>query len=114
MTRDDHWDVCNQLYANYAMGKDVMAMKAVVGEEALSPDDLKYLNFTNRFERKFLQQGPYQSRDIHESLDLAWDLLRLFPKEQLKKIPAKLRDLYWPRKANQPADAPVAPSKREE
>ena len=35
----------NQLYANYAIGKDVAAMKAVVGEEALSPEDLLYLEF---------------------------------------------------------------------
>lgn len=36
MTREDHADVSNQLYACYAIGKDVQAMKAVVGEEALS------------------------------------------------------------------------------
>jgi len=101
MTRDDHWSVCNQLYANYAQGKDVLAMKAVVGEEALSADDMKYLHFTENFERKFLAQGPYQSRNIYESLDLAWDLLRLFPKDQLKKIPGPMRDTYWPRKTNQ-------------
>ncbi len=35
-TRADHQEVSNQLYFNYAMGKDSMAMKAVVGEEALS------------------------------------------------------------------------------
>merc|ERR1711992_38483 len=39
MTRSDHGSVSNQLYASYAMGKDVMAMKAVVGEEALSMED---------------------------------------------------------------------------
>uniref|UniRef100_A0A453F8X8 Vacuolar proton pump subunit B n=5 Tax=Triticeae TaxID=147389 RepID=A0A453F8X8_AEGTS len=43
MTRRDHSDVSNQLYANYAIGKDVQAMKAVVGEEALSSEDLLYL-----------------------------------------------------------------------
>jgi V-type H+-transporting ATPase subunit B len=36
MTREDHPQVSNQLYANYAIGKDTAAMKAVVGEEALS------------------------------------------------------------------------------
>ena len=41
----DHSEVSNQLYANYAIGKDVAAMKAVVGEEALSPEDLLYLEF---------------------------------------------------------------------
>ena len=100
MTRNDHWSVCNQLYANYAQGKDVTAMKAVVGEEALSSEDMKYLQFTENFEQKFLSQGPFQNRNIYESLDLAWDLLRLFPKESLKKIPANLRNEYWSRKIN--------------
>lgn len=99
MTRDDHWPVCNQLYANYAVGKDVLAMKAVVGEEALTAEDMTYLRFTERFERKFLSQGPYQARDVFESLELAWELLRYFPKDQLKKIPNDVRDEYWPRKA---------------
>lgn len=57
MTRDDHADVSNQMYANYAIGKDVLAMKAVVGEEALTQEDLLYLEFLEKFERKFLTQG---------------------------------------------------------
>jgi len=64
MTRDDHGSVSNQLYASYAMGKDVMAMKAVVGEEALSMEDHLYLSFLERFESKFISQGPYQARTI--------------------------------------------------
>lgn len=56
MTRRDHSDVSNQLYACYAIGKDVQAMKAVVGEEALSADDHKYLEFLYKFEKKFISQ----------------------------------------------------------
>ncbi len=52
----DHGEVSNQLYANYAIGKDVAAMKAVVGEEALSPEDLLYLEFLEKFEKKFVAQ----------------------------------------------------------
>lgn len=44
------------MYANYAIGKDVAAMKAVVGEEALSAEDLLYLEFLDKFEKKFVQQ----------------------------------------------------------
>src|ERR1700759_3770466 len=33
MTRIDHPSVSNQMYANYAAGKDTQALKAVVGEE---------------------------------------------------------------------------------
>jgi V-type H+-transporting ATPase subunit B len=98
MTRSDHGSVSNQLYASYAMGKDVMAMKAVVGEEALSMEDHLYLSFLERFEGKFVSQGPYQARSIFESLDLAWGILRAFPKELLKKIPKKTLDQYYARR----------------
>jgi V-type H+-transporting ATPase subunit B len=57
MTRHDHSSVSNQLYANYAQGKDVVAMKAVVGAEALSDEDNKYLAFTDKFENRFVRQG---------------------------------------------------------
>ncbi|KAH6767271.1 ATPase [Perilla frutescens var. hirtella] len=83
MTRRDHSDVSNQLYANYAIGKDVQAMKAVVGEEALSSEDLLYLEFLDKFEKKFVSQGAYDTRNIFQSLDLAWTLLRIFPRELL-------------------------------
>jgi len=98
MTRDDHSSVSNQLYASYATGKDVMAMKAVVGEEALSHEDHLYLQFVEKFESKFIAQGSYQSRSVFESLDLAWSLLRAFPKELLKKIPKKTLDKYYARR----------------
>ncbi|KAL7572409.1 hypothetical protein ACA910_006589 [Epithemia clementina (nom. ined.)] len=98
MTRADHGAVSNQLYASYVMGKDVMAMKAVVGEEALSMEDHLYLNFLERFKGKFVSQGPYQARTIFESLDLAWSILRAFPKELLKKIPKKTLDQFYARR----------------
>ncbi|KAG5095823.1 hypothetical protein JHK84_051411 [Glycine max] len=100
MTRKDHSDVSNQLYANYAIGKDVQAMKAVVGEEALSSEDLLYLEFLEKFERKFVAQGAYDTRNIFQSLDLAWTLLRIFPRELLHRIPAKTLDQFYSRDAS--------------
>eukprot|EP00128_Syssomonas_multiformis_P018591 Colp12_sorted_trinity150504_noHs@8880 len=97
MTRKDHGDVSNQLYANYAIGKDVMAMKAVVGEEALSEEDLLYLEFLEKFEKNFIAQGAYEARSIFDSLDIAWSLLRIFPREMLKRIPAKILDEFYTR-----------------
>lgn len=98
MTRKDHGDVSNQLYAGYAIGKDVIAMKSVVGEEALSSEDLLYLEFHDKFEKKFVAQGPYETRDIFTSLDLAWSLLRTFPKTMLKRIPEKVLKEYYHRR----------------
>lgn len=80
MTRKDHGDVSNQLYAKYAIGRDAAAMKAVVGEEALSSEDKLSLEFLDKFERQFISQGAYESRTIYESLDLAWSLLRIYPR----------------------------------
>jgi len=100
MTRKDHSEVSNQLYANYAIGKDVAAMKAVVGEEALSAEDLLYLEFLDKFERKFVAQGAYENRTIFGSLDLAWSLLRIFPRELLRRITIKTLDEFYERKSD--------------
>jgi V-type H+-transporting ATPase subunit B len=108
LTRKDHGDVSNQLYAKYAVGKDAASMKAVVGEEALSADDKLALEFLDRFEKEFVGQGSYESRTIFESLDIAWDLLRIFPKESLNRISPKILAEFYSRKAKE------ASSKKEE
>ncbi|EDO42756.1 predicted protein [Nematostella vectensis] len=97
MTRKDHSDVSNQLYANYAIGKDVQAMKAVVGEEALTSEDLLYLEFLTKFEKNLIAQGTYENRSVFESLDIGWSLLRIFPKEMLKRIPQSTLAEFYPR-----------------
>jgi V-type H+-transporting ATPase subunit B len=97
LTREDHGDVSNQLYSSYARGRDVMAMKAVVGEEALTAEDHLFIKFVEKFEGKFISQGGYQNRTIFESLDLAWELLRTFPSNLLGKISPQLREKYYPR-----------------
>lgn len=86
LTREDHPSVSNQLYNFYAVGKDTLAMKAVVGEDALTTEDKNFLLFLEKFETQFVKQGAYEKRDIFRSLDGAWDLLRLFEKKQLTKI----------------------------
>lgn len=74
-------------------------MKAVVGEEALSAEDKLSLEFLEKFERTFISQSAYESRSIYESLDLAWSLLRIYPKELLNRIPAKVLQEFYQRSA---------------
>jgi len=104
MTRDDHGAVSNQLYACYAIGKDVQALKAVVGEEALSTEDLLYLDFLSGFENKFIAQGYYENRNVFDTLDLAWSLLRTFPPEMLTRIDKKTLDRFYNRSAEKKVD----------
>src|SRR5256714_2561979 len=105
LTRKDHGDVSNQLYAKYAIGRDAASMKAVVGDEALSAEDKLALEFLDKFERSFITQSPYDSRTIFDSLDLGWNLLRIFPKEQLNRIPAKILDEFYARKGGKKGGA---------
>jgi V-type H+-transporting ATPase subunit B len=72
-------------------------MKAVVGEEALSSEDKLSLEFLEKFERTFISQSAYESRTIYESLDQAWSLLRIYPKELLNRIPAKILQEFYQR-----------------
>lgn len=94
MTRNDHSDVSNQLYAKYAIGKDAQAMKAVVGEESLSPEDKLSIEFLEQFEKKFIGQRYDESRTIDESLDIAWELLKIFPRDMLNRIPESVLNQY--------------------
>jgi len=87
------------MYAAYAAGRDVVAMKAVVGAEALSEEDHLFLRFTEAFEGRFITQGAYENRTVVESLDLAWSLLRTFPRELLKKIPKAVLDEFYARRS---------------
>ncbi|XP_020314147.1 V-type proton ATPase subunit B-like [Oncorhynchus kisutch] len=97
MKRKDHLDVSNQLFVCYVIGKDVQAMKAVVGEEALTPDDLLYLEFLQKLEKNFIAQGAYENRTVFETLDISWQLMRIFPKEMLKRIPQSILAELYPR-----------------
>lgn len=98
LTRKDHSDVSNQLYAKYAIGRDAASMKAVVGEEALSNEDKLSLEFLDKFERGYIAQGAYEKRSIFSGLDQAWELLRIYPRELLNRIPKKVLDEWYARK----------------
>merc|ERR1712227_608854 len=104
MTREDHSDVSNQLYACYAIGREQQAMKAVVGEEALTQEDLLYLEFLGKFEKNFINQGTNENRSIFDSLDKGWELLRIYPPELLKRIPESTIKKYYYRKAEEKQD----------
>ncbi|MFW5898686.1 MAG: V-type ATP synthase subunit B [Candidatus Saliniplasma sp.] len=95
-TREDHSDVSNQLYAAYAEGNELRDLVAVVGEEALSERDRTYLQFADEFEERFIGQGGDEDRTIDETLDLAWQLLTIIPKRDLKRIDEKFIKKYYP------------------
>lgn len=83
----------------YATGRDCASMKAVVGEDALSAEDKLSLEFLDAFEKKFINQGAYENRSVFDSLDIAWSLMRMLPKEMLTRVSPKILKEYYGRRA---------------
>ena len=93
-TREDHRNLADQLYATYAQGKDARALSAIVGEEALSETDRKFLKIANNFERKFVNQGVDENRSIEQTLDIGWELLSNLPESEMKRIKSEFITKY--------------------
>ena len=89
-TREDHADTMNQLFAAYATGKEAKELAVILGESALSETDKAFAKFAEEFEARYVSQGYDRNRTIEETLNLGWELLRLLPKTELKRI----RDEY--------------------
>jgi V/A-type H+-transporting ATPase subunit B len=104
-TREDHGDVSDQLYAAYAEGEDLRDLVNIVGREALSERDNEYLDFADAFEAEFVQQGYDTDRDVADTLDIGWDLLSAFPKEELNRIDEDLIEEYYVEEVTQVAEA---------
>ncbi len=94
-TRGDHANTMNQLFAAYARGKDAKELMTILGEAALTEIDLKYAEFADKFEEKYVSQGYDTDRSIEETLDIGWELLRLLPRSELKRINDKWLDEYY-------------------
>ncbi|MBM4309490.1 MAG: V-type ATP synthase subunit B [Deltaproteobacteria bacterium] len=95
-TREDHSGVSDQCYAAYAEGRDVRNLVAVVGEEALTERDRRFLKFADAFEKEFVIQGRDENRSIEETLDLGWRLLTILSEGELKRIDAEHIKKYHP------------------
>ena len=93
-TREDHRGVADQLYACYAEGRDLRALSAVVGEEALTEVDKQYLKLADEFEKRFVSQGRNENREIEETLDLGWELLSTLPETELKRVKKEYIEKY--------------------
>ena len=94
-TRADHADVMNQLYAAYARGKNAKELAVVLGESALSEEDLLFVRFSDAFEQRFVRQGEHENRTIQQSLDIGRELLRMLPRNELKRIKEKFLQQYY-------------------
>ncbi|MEZ4104189.1 MAG: V-type ATP synthase subunit B [Candidatus Paceibacterota bacterium] len=96
-TRDDHKELKDQLFASYAVGREVRELAVVLGEASLDENDKAHLRFADAFEREFVGQGEFENRSVEESLDIGWRLLAMLPRETLKRVKSDMVDKYMPK-----------------
>ncbi len=94
-TRADHANTMNQLFAAYSRGKNAKELMTVLGEAALTEIDLLYAKFADEFEARYVGQGYTTNRDIEATLELGWELLRMLPRSELKRVADKYLDQYY-------------------
>ena len=94
-TREDHPDVANQLFAAYARGREAEELATILGEASLTDLDRLYIKFAREFEETFIQQGEYEDRSIEDTLSRGWNLLRMLPREELKRIQDIHLELFY-------------------
>ncbi|NLL90856.1 MAG: V-type ATP synthase subunit B [Ruminococcaceae bacterium] len=99
-TREDHSDTMNQLFAAYARGKEAKELAVILGDAALSETDKVYAEFSDRFEELYVSQGYETNRSIEETLDLGWELLSIFPENELKRVRQEFIDKYLKEKSD--------------
>ena len=99
-TREDHADTMNQLFSAYATGKEAKELAVILGESALSDTDKQFAKFAQEFEEKYVGQGFDNNRSIIDTLELGWDLLRILPKNELKRIRDEYLEKYLDKKEN--------------
>lgn len=85
-TRKDHREISDQIFSSYSKVQEVRTLAKVLGESDLSDMDKKYIEFGNAFEQRFINQDRLESRTMEQTLDLAWEILKILPESELDKI----------------------------
>lgn len=94
-TVKEHPDVANQLFASYSKVQDIRGLAQIIGENDLSKVDQAYMEFGRQFEHKFVRQEGTENRSIVKSLDIAWDLLSILPKEELDRLDDEIIEAFY-------------------
>jgi V/A-type H+-transporting ATPase subunit B len=89
-TSADHLPLAAQLVAGLAHARQVNELAELVGPAALSDTDRRYVAFADAFERVLLDQRPDEARSLDDTLERAWRVALVLPRQELTMLPAEL------------------------
>jgi V/A-type H+/Na+-transporting ATPase subunit B len=100
----DHPALANQLFAAYAKAVRVRVLASVVGRDGLTPLDIDYLDFADRFETELIGQAGH--RTLEDSMAVGWSVLRGLPVSELTRLSdAQIAEHIAPQREKAAADA---------
>lgn len=94
-TREDHSDIANQIFSSYSKVQEIRALAQIIGEDELSYTDQSYMEFGRQFEEKFVHQDFEEYRNMEQTLDLMWELVRILPEQELNRIDPSMLQEYF-------------------
>jgi V/A-type H+-transporting ATPase subunit B len=94
-TRGDHLEIAAQLYALVAQARRLSDLAEVVGADALSEGERRYLGFVDAFETGFVQQGREELRPLEATLERAWQVASVLPRRELTMVSEESLASYY-------------------
>jgi V/A-type H+-transporting ATPase subunit B len=95
-TRGDHLDLAAQLLALLARARDVAELADLLGDEALSETERRYLSFAEAFDEHLVSQRRDEDRPLAETLDRGWQAAATLPRRELTMVPSDTLDARYP------------------
>jgi V/A-type H+-transporting ATPase subunit B len=94
-TRSDHSELAAQLYALVAQARRIADLAEVVGEDALSDGERRYLGLADAFETEFVHQGKEELRPLEQTLTRGWNVASLLPRQELTMVSEDALSRYY-------------------
>ena len=107
-TRDDHLAIAAQLLALLAQARKAEELAALIGLDALSMTEQRYLDLGHRFETRFIDQGPTESRSLSTTLERAWMTAAAVPVRELTMVTPEQIAQHLPRPELGTDESPVS------
>jgi len=94
-TRANHRDVAAQLDASIAQARQIGDLAQLVGPDALTATDRRYLAFLEAFEHVLVNQRVNESLTIDATFARAWRTLSVLPRRELTMIADDALDAFY-------------------
>jgi len=107
-TREDHLDIAAQVLGLLAEARQAEQLASLIGLEALSITEQRYLELAVRFDADLLDQPGREARTLDETLDRLWRVATVVPVRELTLVSRDQIAAHAPRSRTETGPPPPA------